>query len=169
MSVIRQLELKDAEQMLECLNDSSNMKYLAIGEQKHSIDDCKSFVLKSQIDRFNKHFAIVDENNRWIGTVSLKNIDCLVKQAELAIITASNVHGKGYAKRAIDEVLTYAFLQLGLNRVYLNVIDENISANRLYKKCGFSFEGTAREAIIVNKTLYNLNWYSILKSEFEII
>ena len=154
--------------MLECLNDSFNMKILAIGQRKYTIDDCESFIYKSQKDIFNRHFAIIDENNKWIGTISLKNFDNIVKQAELAIVTASDVHGKGYAKRAINEVLMYAFYKLGLNRVYLNVIDENISANKLYEKCGFSFEGTARKAIMVNKTLYNLNWYSILKSEFEI-
>ena len=100
MTTIRKLKIEDGNLMMKWLNDIENMKYMLIGSKHYSIDDCVFFIEKSLIDSSNYHFAVVNNEDKWIGTISLKNIDYELKQAEFSIITDSHVHGKGFAKIA---------------------------------------------------------------------
>ena len=165
--MIRKLQLKDAEQMFLCMSDYNVTHFMNIGGNGLTLDDCKSYIQKSLNDDKNHHFAIVDENDIWVGTISLKSIDCKTSSAEYAIITKASVHGKGVAMKATKEILDYAFNKLSLNRVYLNVLKENERANNFYKKAGFTYEGCFRKAIFVKNEIHDLNWYSILKDEFK--
>ena len=162
--MIRKLEDKDAVNMLACLSDRENMQYMQIGRNQPTMPKCLEFIRGSFSDS-NHHFAIVDAHDEWVGTISLKNIDHELGAAEYAIITARQVHGKGYAFTATKELLEYAFSELGLNRVYLNVLKENIRANKFYSKCGFEYEGCFRQAIRIDGVLRDLNWYAILKKK----
>lgn len=163
MNYIRQLELKDAEPMMECLNDKTNTQYMLIGGKCFSYQDCVNFINSTHSDKNNINFAIIDENDNWIGTISLKHVDNKVRQAEYAIITAPHVHGKGYAYKATVELIEYAFTNLNLQRIYLNVTSDNLRAINFYKRCGFVHEGTFRKAILIRDQLKDLEWFSIIK------
>lgn len=163
--MIRQLLKKDADNMLKCLLDKETMQYMQLSQAQQSLEKCQAFIENSFTER-NQHFAIVNENDEWVGTISLKNIDHDVGAAEYAIITARSIHGKGVAYSATQELLKYAFHDLGLNRVYLNVIKDNIRANKFYIKCGFEFEGCFRQAIRIGEKLLDLNWYAIIKKDY---
>ena len=110
--------------------------------------------------------ACVDDQDNYLGTVSLKAINKIDLNAEYAISFCKKAHGTGAAHYATQEVLRIAFMELGLARVYLNVIPGNARANAFYKKNGFIFEGTFRKHIRINGQLKDLNWYSMLKEEF---
>lgn len=161
--MLRELKECDAALMLDCLKDKDVNQYMNIDGSQMTIEDCKSFIRNSQKDFSSKHFAIVDNQNQWVGTISLKNIDLKTKASEYAIITSKEVHGKGIAFQATKEIIDYGFNVLNLNRIYLNVVQENIRANKFYLKCGFQFEGTFHQAIYIKNKIYNLNWYAILK------
>ena len=155
----------DAQPMFETLNDKNVNKYMNIGSSTITLNDCKNFILNSRDKSKNIHFAITD-NDVWVGTISLKNIDDVVGQAEYAIITSSKIHGKGIAFLATMELFDYAFCNLKLNRVYLNVLTENERANHFYLKCGFKFEGTFRKSTCVKGAIVDINWYSLLREEY---
>ena len=160
--MLRQLKEKDAKAMLNCISDPSVNKYMNIDGSKMIVDDCLEFIKISLTCPTSKHFAIVDEYDNWVGTISLKNIDEVKKEAEYAIITDSNIHGKGYAYKATLELLDYAFNDLNLIRVYLNVVEDNVRANNFYHKCGFKLYKSNTYIIIKGKE-YKLNWYHITK------
>ena len=162
MKYIRKLKLKDAKLMCECLNDKDNTQYMLIGGKAFSYENCLNFIRSSDEDD-SVHFAIVDEEDNWIGTISLKHIDKEVGQAEYAIITSSKVHGKGYAYKASTELINYAFNDLHLQRVYLNVASDNLRAINFYKRFGFIYEGTFRKAIRINGILKDLEWFSVIR------
>lgn len=164
--MIRTLKLEDASEMYQTLCDQKVNQYMNIDGKNSSVELCKDYIKKANQSLDCKHFAIVDEEDNWIGTISLKNIDHKVGQAEYAIITSSKVHGKGYAFNATFELLEYAFGVLKLNRVYLNVVADNLRANQFYKKCGFVLEGTFRKAIYIKNHIYDLNWYSMLRQDY---
>jgi len=162
---MRKLKIEDLDSMYECLTDKDVLKYMQIDGSQITKDSCKSFIKHSFTDT-NKHFAIVDDSDRWIGTISLKHIDYKVGQAEYAIILSKYAQGKGFAYKATEDLLAYAFNVLNLNRVYLNVISDNQKANKLYSKVGFSYEGCFRKSISIRGKIYDLNWYSFLKDEY---
>ena len=63
---------------------------------------------------------------------------------------------------ATKELLRKAFDELGLNRVYLNVLSDNVRANRFYEKAGFKFVREEKEAVEIRGEKHSLKWY-----EFE--
>ena len=59
------------------------------------------------------------------------------------------------------------FEALGLHRIYLNVLSENLRANKFYQKCNFIYEGEFKEAILIRGEFKDLKWYRLLKKEYE--
>lgn len=162
MKYLRRLENIDAEKMLEWMHDSSVNSNFRFDFSKMTLNDVLEFI-KNSFDDVNQHFAIVNEQNECMGTISLKNINKIDNNAEYAIVTRSSAHGKGFALKATKEIIEYAFNDLKLHKVYLNVLEENGRANNFYKKCGFHFEGMSKDSVYINGEYHNLNWYAIEK------
>ena len=74
--------------------------------------------------------------------------------------------GTGASHYGTQAVLKIAFEELELNRVYLNVLEENVRANRFYEKAGFRYEGTFREHLLVNGKYRDLKWYALTKTDY---
>jgi len=55
--------------------------------------------------------------------------------------------GKGYGTDAMRVILRYAFTELNLHRVSLDVFEYNPRAIRSYEKAGFRYEGRIRKMI----------------------
>ena len=107
-------------------------------------------------------------SQKLIGFTILKGINFINREAEFAIIIGDvGERGKGYGYSATEKTVEFAFYQLGLNRVFLKVIEENEAAIKLYKKLGFVQEGVLRESIFKNDKLKNQVVMALLKSEFK--
>lgn len=164
--MLRRLEEKDAPFMLEWMQDSAVNCNFQCPFCEMTIDKVKAFIANS-FDEESQHFAITDENDEYLGTISLKNISQKNKNAEYAIVTRRKAQGTGVAMQATQELLQYAFEELDLHKVYLNVFEENIRAKKFYEKCGFFREGISREAVRINGKYENLVWYGIFREEKE--
>ena len=171
MIFLRELRESDAVDMLEWMHDQDIQKGFNKNMLSVTLEDAKKFCRDSSIpaelkDGANIHWAIVDEQDEYLGTISLKSIDVINKNAEYAISTRKKVHGKGVALSATKQVLTKAFKEYGLHRVYLNVLSDNEAAIHLYKKAGFKLEGEFRDHLMKNDKYLNWKWFGILESEF---
>lgn len=169
-SCLRPLEEKDAERMLQCMSNPEVSKWFQASFAEKTLKDILFFISSTKYeirDGVSIHYAITNEDNLYIGTVSLKNIDLSNRNAEYAIMVMPDFQGCGVATRATFEILRIAFDEIGLQKVYLNVIENNERAISLYTKCGFVYEGKARNHIVKNEQAISLNWYSILCSEFN--
>jgi RimJ/RimL family protein N-acetyltransferase len=163
---LRDLQPKDAPGILSWMKDPAVNCFFRFSGDAVTLASVEAFIEKSKDKSKNLHLAIVDDNDTYMGTISLKEIDTDARNAEYAISTCSHVHGKGVAFDATREILRIAFEDLHLHRVYLNVLEENERANHFYLKCGFVYEGQFREHVFIRGTLKNINWYSMLASEF---
>lgn len=168
---LRNLEIKDAIHMLEWMHDEN----VLVGLQRKkfinkTIDDCKIFINNTKKDKYNVNLAIVDENDIYMGTVSLKNLNYIRKDAEFAITIRTCAMGKGFGVFAMKEIMKYAFNVLNLESVYWNVLSDNIRAINLYNKLGFKQISEVNEEILLeHKDLLNTNkkflWYIVNKNE----
>lgn len=154
---LRELENKDAEYMLEWMHDENVCTYLGKDFKHMTIDDCRNFIRQSREDHENKHYAIVDDGDEYMGTISMKNLDCKQGRAEYAISCRSKAMGKGYAKMATEELFRIAQEQYGLKMLYLDVYDYNVRAQKLYLKTGF--EQIEKPAFIQEETDPRLLWF----------
>lgn len=163
---LRELAEKDAPLMLEWMTDKDISKAFSFDADAVTLDTAQAFIKAAWSDRRSRHFAVVDADDTYLGTVSLKNIDETDKNAEYAISLRRCALGKGVAQAATRAVLGVAFDTLALERVYLYVETDNIRANKFYKKVGFIFEGTFRRHIVRHGAFKDINWYSALRDEY---
>lgn len=165
---LRELEIKDAPYMLEWMHDDSVVKNLRGKFSSKTIEDAKKFIIDSQSLKHDIHLAIVSDEDEYMGTVSLKNIDNNNKSAEFAITVRSSAMGKGYSWYGMDEIIKRAFRDYGLENVYWCVDKNNTRAVRFYDKHNFH-EALDIPIEVLNryKEMNNLKWYSILKGDVQ--
>lgn len=161
--ILRPLQEKDAAGMLEWMRDPAISCFFRFDAAAMTLDKCRSFIADSTSEETTRHWAIANSRDEYLGTISLKNIDPERKQAEYAISTRSCAHGTGAAMAATRQVLAITFGELGLNRVYLNVLADNVRANRFYQKAGFRFDRREENALEIKGQIRDLNWYFITK------
>lgn len=164
---LRELELKDAPLMLEWMHDESLVEFLQANFKEKQLSDCEAFIKACKKDEENKNWAICSDEDEYLGTISLKHIDQKNGNAEYAISMRKCALGTGASRFGSEELLRIAFEEMGLNRVYLNVLVDNIRANKFYEKMGFVYEGTFKEHLYVNEKYCDLKWFAITKTEYE--
>lgn len=167
---LRRLEEKDADGMLEWMQDPEIQKVFRFNAEEADKEAVLSFIREAKISLDageNIHYAISDDNDEYLGTISLKNVDLVNKNAEYAISLRRMAQGKGIASKATYEILRIAFEQYHLEKVYLNVLADNQKAIRLYEKCGFIYEGEFRKHLFLRGEYKTLKWYSMLKEEWK--
>ena len=166
---LRKLEKKDAEGMLEWMHDPDSQKYFQVDMLNRTKADVIEFIHRARIDIAEGesiHYAIVDEADEYLGTISLKDLNLVDQNAEYAISLRKKAQGRGIAAEATKELLKRAFLDFKMERVYLNVLSENSRAIQLYEKCGFVYEGEFRNHIFLKGEFKTLKWYSMIKEEY---
>ena len=109
-------------------------------------------------------------DDRVIGFIELDGFDWAARSGWVGIgIGNPEYRGKGYGTEAMQLLLAYAFKELNLNRVNLNVFAYNERAIRSYEKCGFKYEGTQREVIYKEDQRWALIDMGILRNEWEVL
>lgn len=131
---LRKLELKDAPLMLEWMHDESVVENLAANFGAKTLEDCQAFIAASQKDQENANLAIVDDDDEYMGTVSLKHISQENKNAEFAIAMRTCAMGKGFSKYGMAEIIRIGLEDMGLDEVYWCVSPVNKRAVRFYDK-----------------------------------
>lgn len=75
--------------------------------------------------------------------------------------------GKGIGTDTMSLILEFAFNELNLHRVYLQVFSFNERAIKLYEKIGFIHEGKFRQALYRTGKWHDIVIMSILKNEYS--
>jgi RimJ/RimL family protein N-acetyltransferase len=166
MLKLRELRLEDIDEMYEFIEDNEIASNFIFTRYPSSKEGLGKFITKSWGNHNDIHFAITNEENKYVGTVSLKNINYVDRNAEYAIVLRKNFWGKNYAFEATKQIVEYGFQRINLHKIYLNVLSSNIRANKFYEKVGFKREGVFKEHLYVNGKYEDLNWYYITKKQF---
>jgi len=151
------------------VNDPEIMVLVDRSPEEVTLDGCHAWARSIQQDGKKAMFAILYGNGReHIGNCGLFEIDKRSRKAKLWIyIGEKDKWGRGIGKKALNMLLGHGFNVLGLNRVYLYVIEDNTRARRLYESQGFSREGVLREDTFMGGKFKNTVFYSILSKEFK--
>ena len=107
------------------------------------------------------------EDDRLLGFIGLSDIqpnhgDCWVGIG----IGESDCWGKGYGTDAMRLALRYAFQELNLQRVSLDVFVHNRRAVRSYEKAGFKPEGVERQLVARDGQRLDVLVMGILREEW---
>ena len=120
-------------------------------------------------DKTTIQFAICEAGEETIiGWLALTHISWSNRTAELSIyIGHSSNHGKQLGSDSIDTLLRFAFNELNLHRVELEVVGYNELAIKTYRKLGFTQEGAKREYGERDGKRYDLLQFGLLAKEFR--
>jgi len=118
---------------------------------------------------YNPFFSIrALSDNRLLGDITLEVLHAWNgRQAIVGIAIGERADwGKGYGTDAMKTLLRYAFNEMNLNRVTLNVFEYNPRAIRSYEKAGFTHEGRLRAALLRDGKRWDLLYMGVLREEW---
>lgn len=96
------------------------------------------------LDDDRERVWLMTEGQRILGTIALVDWQHAARCAELGLaIQGEQDRGRGVGSEAMRLVLAHAFGEMGLQRVWLHVHEDNPAA-RLYRRLGFRDEGRLR-------------------------
>lgn len=118
-------------------------------------------------DNYLRRDCTIVYNEIPVGVIGLLNIDYVNKKAEYYITLGEKKYKrKGIAKAATQIIIEYAFNDMGLEKVYLNVDADNLVACSLYEKVGFECEGLFKRDLLRNGILIDRKRYAVLKEKW---
>ncbi len=168
--VLRKIELRDYEDMYEYSKDPSVTEYLLWSPHK----DC--FYTREYIQYINERYKIGEfydwaveyrENRKMIGTCGFTKFDFNANSAEIGYVLNPEYRGRGLAAEAVSEVIRFGFERLELNRIEARFMQGNHASFRVMQKCNMTFEGYARESMLVKGVYRTIGYCSLLASEYR--
>ncbi len=108
------------------------------------------------------------EGDQLIGFIGLFGVQWNHGSAWVGIgLGERDYWGKGYGTDAMRVILCYAFRELNLYRVNLDVFEYNPRAVRSYEKAGFKIEGREPRSVLRDGQRYDMILMGILRDEWE--
>jgi RimJ/RimL family protein N-acetyltransferase len=115
------------------------------------------------------HFVICRlADDRPVGVIDLHELDLTSGGAGLGIVIGDPAdHGQGYGSDALDAIIDFAFEELRLERVWLDVFEGNPGARRVYERVGFVHEATFRHGVFKGGRHEDVHRLAILRAEWS--
>lgn len=102
-----------------------------------------------------------------IGAINIDGLDFINRKCELGVCLFEKKYcGKSLAKEAMILMLDYLFCQFNLNKVNVQVIEDNIASYKLFEKLNFRLEGTKKAEIYRDGKYLDMKLYALLCEEF---
>ena len=161
------------ETLLPWHNDIDYGRYLSMGIPRFTTEkDLREWMLEGEEERFRVYprpmsiRLIADDT--LIGVCGYKEVQWYANNTMLWMgIGDADQRGKGYGSDALRVMVRYAFLEMNMNRVGLQVAAFNEPARRSYEKCGFQLEGTLRQYMYRDGQYWDMHLMSILRAEWD--
>ncbi len=90
---------------------------------------------------------IIEHKNISIGMIDLFDFNPQQKRAGIGILILEKFQGKGYAKTALDILISYCFEILHLHQLYANITIDNQASIRLFTTANFKKVGVKKDWI----------------------
>ena len=97
--------------------------------------------IKSLENKMDRRYFLVKHNNNIMGSINFSEID-LYNSVEFGIYTNPFLQLRGVGRLLDAAISHYAFIELNVNKIKLEVFSNNERAIHFYSKCGFEFINT---------------------------
>lgn len=113
------------------------------------------------------YFVAFDAENPFIGMVRMDEYDSVNRSIRVGADVVPGLRGKGYGKAIYGAIKKYCFDILNCHRVWLQVLETNEVARKLYSHAGFRYEGVLRDAVFRGGCYLGYHMMSILEEEYR--
>jgi RimJ/RimL family protein N-acetyltransferase len=158
----------DKEFWMKWLNDEEVVAGLCMDTPYTRNDADERFEYQNE-DLNGIYLTILDNvSQKPIGSISITVDPDHEHRGNLGMyLGEKKIWGQGYASAAIQEILKTGFELLKLEKITLEVFQENIRAVAMYERCGFRKTGEAKRQIKKRDGYHDVFYMEILRSEWE--
>ncbi|MDB4958129.1 MAG: GCN5-related N-acetyltransferase [Myxococcales bacterium] len=107
-----------------------------------------------------------DRQHDLIGTVSLRRF-VRDRRAELGYWLGAEEWGYGFATEAAGAMIDFGFRELGLERIYAQVLEGNDPSCHVLEKLGMIHEGLRRRHVRKGRKLCDVRMFGLLRDEWQ--
>lgn len=145
--ILRALEKEDLERCYRWINDPQIVHTLKSRYPMAIEKESEWLEHAIHSDGRQRHFAVERRDDRaHIGNASLHEIDWISRVASFGMfIGEPGAWNKGFGSDTISTLCRFAFQEMNLRKLKINVFDYNERAKHLLESLGFSKEGLLRE------------------------
>lgn len=165
---LRAFEIDDHVQIHQWRNDRDIARNFGGMPLFSSSLNEKRWVEDKIFDKNSVSCAIcLKKTKEFIGCIFLNDIDYHNRSGHVPVFIGNKKYwGKGYATEARILMLTYAFFDRGLNRIWAKVLEDNQGALKMLEKSGYRREGILRQSSFKDGHFLNECMLGILKEDF---
>ena len=107
------------------------------------------------------------EDWKAIGNCGIHQIDWRFRSGEVGIFIGDKSYwNQGYGTQVMRLLLRHGFKTLNLNKIMLEVYENNPRAIRSYEKAGFVHEGRKRQGMYKDGKYFDVLLMSVLRAEW---
>jgi UDP-4-amino-4,6-dideoxy-N-acetyl-beta-L-altrosamine N-acetyltransferase len=115
-----------------------------------------------------KRYWIIELDGEPVGVANLTDISTVHKRAYWAFYLADErVRGRGVGSATEQLVMRHVFVDLGLDKLCLEVLATNEGVVKMHQRYGFQIDGTLRQHVIKNGERVDVVTMSLLRSEWQ--
>lgn len=165
---LRAIERSDIPMFVRWFNDPELLRYLAM-YLPMSQAAAEEQWFEAQLNDSSGHVFVIETTDGVpIGNLGLVGIDSKNGQAGCGISICEKPYlNQGYGTDALCTLLDFAFREMNLHRIFLQVFDFNERAIRCYEKLGFRHEARLREARFIEGRYVDELVMGLLREEWE--
>ena len=154
------------EAYLAWFQDPETCRYNSHGGKPYTRENALSYLESIEQSSVTCVFAIyLKETDQHVGNISLNDISWKHQFGEISILIGEKTcWGKGVATDAVKLMLEIGFEHLGLHRLWVSTVKENVGMIRVAQKLGFFHEGILKEAFLKEGRFFDLTQWAILNS-----
>ena len=148
-------------------NRGTLKKWLPFVDMTRQINDTEIF-LQSVINQPSKkrdEIYSIWFREEFAGLIGFKETDWVNRKTEIGYWLSPKMEGKGIATSCAKKLTRFAFKKLKLNRVQVKVAVGNVKSSAIPKRLGFQLEGIERAGELNQNKFFDLEIYSLLKSD----
>jgi len=153
------------------VNDPLTRHLIGGAAYQMSLATREDFVRERLTQSFNGLYLMIEAVNlpesHVVGAIELRKTRPEHRLGEVGILIGREYWGRGYGTDAMRALCRFAFEQMDLRRISLEVMEFNIRAIRSYGRVGFVAEGRLRQDTYLEGHYYDTVVMGLLREDFE--
>jgi len=168
---LRIYEERHAQEVAELVNQNRAYlrQWLPWVDNSRTVEDSRAFI-RNSLQQFaqNEGFqAGIWHKNKLAGAIGYHQLGWIDRKVEIGYWLSESLQGKGVMTKACRTLITYAFTELGLNKVEIHCATENLRSCAIPKRLGFTQEGILRDAQWLYDHYVDVVIYGLLAREWQ--
>ena len=113
--------------------------------------------------QFETHAAFdyaIRSGEALVGTIGIHGLDWSSRRGEIGYWLSPDARGRGIMTRAARTIMSHAFAHLGLHRIEINCVVENLASRAVPERLGLPLEGILAEAYLLHGNFRDIALYA---------